>query len=101
MSPNGTDVTPVRTDAAIEPLPRRIPGASGHKAALGPRPAPPARPLTARPLAHDLDWDAIPTAPRGPVSMTREDVTNALRDAEQDEPAERTAYDRIVLRQAS
>lgn len=78
-------VTQTSTNST-DTLPRRIPGASGHTAALrssdndpaipripgprqpsalGPRPAPPARPLTVRPLAHDLDWDHIPSAPGG------------------------------------
>lgn len=87
------------TTSSTDALPRRTSGASGHKATLGPRPAFPAAPLTARPLARELaaqGWDSIPSAPYGPVSMTRAQVTTALRAAEQDEPAERM-YDRIVL----
>lgn len=67
------------TTSSTDALPRRIPGASGHQP-LGPRPAPPTRPLTARPLSRDLDWEHIPSAPGGSFygietgSHTRADV---------------------------
>jgi hypothetical protein len=65
---------------------------------VGPRPAPPARPLTARPLSHDLDWDSIPTAPHGPVSMTRQQVRAQLAAVEAEGSHERTgAYESVVL----
>jgi hypothetical protein len=49
---------------AIPSLP--IPGPR-QPSGLAPRPAPPKQQLTARPLAHDIDWDHIPSAGRAPV----------------------------------
>jgi hypothetical protein len=83
-----------------DPAIPRVPGPR-KPSGLGPRPAPPARPLTARPLSHDLDWDSIPTAPHGPVSMTRQQVRAQLAAVEAEGSHERTerTYDRIVLGQ--
>ena len=45
---------------------------------LGPKPAPPVQALTARPLPHDLH---IPSAPYGPVSVTRAELDQQMADA--------------------
>jgi len=45
---------------------------------IAPRPAAPAQKLTARPLAHDLH---IPSAPYGPVGVTRAELDQQMADA--------------------
>ena len=45
---------------------------------IAPRPAAPAQKLTARPLPHDLH---IPSAPYGPVSVTRAQLDQQMADA--------------------
>lgn len=54
---------------------------------IGPRPTPPKQRLHAEmnPLLRDIDWNGhVPTAPRGPVSMTREQLDQALAEADDD-----------------
>lgn len=53
---------------------------------LGPRPTPPSQKLTARPVAHDLDWDHIPTAVSAPVHLTREQLDREIAAAKAHEP---------------
>ena len=45
---------------------------------LKPRPTPPQRPLTARPLPRDVH---IPSAPYGPISVTRAELDQQMADA--------------------
>lgn len=53
---------------------------------LGPRPTLPRQKLTARPVAHDLDWDGhIPTAPKT-ATLTREQLDREIEAARQHEP---------------
>lgn len=83
---------------STEQKPAPVPG---QRTGLGPRPAPPAQRLTAdmHPLLREIDWNGhVPTAPYAAPSMTREQVTAALRDAEADGPHERV-YDSVVLGQ--
>lgn len=46
---------------------------------LTPRPTMPRQKLTARPVAHDLDWDHIPTARTAAGSYTRESLDAAIK----------------------
>lgn len=74
--------------SSTDTLPRRIPGASGHT---------PDRTDADRAPFAAASHTRIPTAPRGPVSMTRAQVTAQLAQADADGPHERTTYESVVL----
>lgn len=65
-STTSTDA-PRASDDPDGPVVPRIPGPR-QPSGVGPRPAPPAQKLTARPVARDIDWNGhIPSAGPAPV----------------------------------